>query len=553
MAYRIIKDEKDHYQVMHPDGTRFTVPKKGISKEMHDKIQGMPKLYDGGLISDQTMEDMAKMERSDPATPFDSEIESIQNRLNAPNTMGSEEAVPLANKLAQLKTVQQSIIDAKQNPTPPGAIMNKAGDIVGSRAPAMSELDQSAGQAPEKISSVSPTPSKEQTKPEPEAPSVVPEANQPTTMPGMMAQKKQGLAGEMQALGQAQTDYERSLKSAQNDIDTRQAALRTYIDQADKEADQFAEANKIDPSRYWQNMSTGNKIQSAIALLVGGLGAGLGDGKNHAMEMINKAIDQDIDAQKENRNSLYNNLINKHKRHEMALTASKADALQQVSNALNLYGAQAKTAEGKAAIAKIMNDVQMQQQAYKQYYQKKNAEDFITAQAANGAKLTPQEIQFLPKDERERFINGAGFASRPEGAAKLRETKSNADDIESLLDRMTMIRKAHSGGTALPGEVATEAQSLGQMLIGKLREPVLGPGTMQESEYKRLQSVIPTDVSAFWSTDANTIKKLDVLRDVIRNNLDNKFKSEGIRVKERPKPVSEKTIPGMQEGLILNK
>jgi hypothetical protein len=544
MGYRIIKDAEDHYQVMHPDGSKFTVPKKGISKQMHEKISGMPKLYNGGLMSDAAMEEAAMLPAPTFTTPLDAEIDSIQNQLGSGGTLSSDVAVPLANRLAQLKTVQGSIIDAKRNPVSGGlpehyrfdksAANMPSQEMQPSRAPAV-EVDESMMM---------------------EEPPIAPQVAQPVAQfapqnqyDAMFQTMGGRLAAPAKALATAENDYRMRTLLAQNEAEVRQQEMNDYVSQADKEAADFAEANRVDPNRYWASMNTGNKIQAALAIALGGIGAGLAGGENQALKIINKAIDADIDAQKENRNSLYSVMLAKHKRHETALSVAKADALQKVQNALNTFTVQAKTAEAQQGAAKLANDLDLQKMAYTDYYRKKNASDYLEAQAVRGANLRPEEINLLPKDTQERFINGVGKASNPQTAIKIRETKANADDINDMLDKLEIIR-SQSGRELAPSVAAERADTLAKVLIGKLREPVLGPGTMNPEEYKRLQVMIPV-VTDIVTLDDNVFARLGIVRDIVNTNLDNKIRAEGIVAKPRPKKMEN--APGMQQGLMLNK
>lgn len=56
---------------------------------------------------------------------------------------------------------------------------------------------------------------------------------------------------------------------------------------------------KVDPKRYKKDQGIGGNILSAIALGLGALGAGLTKGPNTALEIYNRKVDADIDAQKE--------------------------------------------------------------------------------------------------------------------------------------------------------------------------------------------------------------------------------------------------------------
>jgi hypothetical protein len=297
-------------------------------------------------------------------------------------------------------------------------------------------------------------------------------------------------------------------------------------------------------------MDTGNKIQAALAIALGGIGAGLTGGENQALKIINKAIDADIDAQKENRNSLYNIMLSKHKRHEMALSAAKGDALQKVQNALNTFTVQAKSAEAQQSAAKLANDLELQKIAYKDYFQKKNAGDYLSYQAQNGATLTPNEIEVLPKEKRERLVNGAGFASNMESAKKIREAKADVMGIENDIERLLQIRRQY-GSEVFPTEVAKEARALAMGIQAKLRVPILGPGTVNDTEREMLQDLMNTDPTRFFSTDAVVQTQLQTVMGMAQRNFDNMLKAEGIGVK--PRPTRMENAPGMQQGLMLNK
>ena len=53
----------------------------------------------------------------------------------------------------------------------------------------------------------------------------------------------------------------------------------------------------VDPNRFWNSRTTGQKVLAAIAIAFGGFSR---DGQNHALKIINKAIANDIAAQKAN-------------------------------------------------------------------------------------------------------------------------------------------------------------------------------------------------------------------------------------------------------------
>ena len=72
-------------------------------------------------------------------------------------------------------------------------------------------------------------------------------------------------------------------------------------------------STKIDPDHWWNSKSTGGKIAAGIGVILGGLGQGLQmwgphgnkQATNTALEQVDKAIHDDIDAQKESKNDMW--------------------------------------------------------------------------------------------------------------------------------------------------------------------------------------------------------------------------------------------------------
>lgn len=88
----------------------------------------------------------------------------------------------------------------------------------------------------------------------------------------------------VQSLNWAKQTYDMDLNKIQQEHNNLSQAI----------ADQ-----KIDPRHFWNSKDTGGKIGSIIGIMLSGIGAGLQHStQNMALELINKNIDRDIDAQK---------------------------------------------------------------------------------------------------------------------------------------------------------------------------------------------------------------------------------------------------------------
>ncbi len=89
------------------------------------------------------------------------------------------------------------------------------------------------------------------------------------------------------------------MEKAMADATVRDTALRADIAKAHAYS-QSKEA-EVDPDRWWNNKSTGGKILAGVGMFLGGVGGGAqGTGRNVALEVMNKAIDDDMRAQSAN-------------------------------------------------------------------------------------------------------------------------------------------------------------------------------------------------------------------------------------------------------------
>ena len=70
------------------------------------------------------------------------------------------------------------------------------------------------------------------------------------------------------------------------------------VDKLNQMREDYSNTN-IDPSRFWSDMGTGNKILAGISLGLGAIG-GMVDGKNRVADIFENAINRDVNIQKAN-------------------------------------------------------------------------------------------------------------------------------------------------------------------------------------------------------------------------------------------------------------
>lgn len=184
------------------------------------------------------------------------------------------------------------------------------------------------------------------------------------TMPEIGAQTAilggaQQIAGE-QALGQAEAKSIQAQQRAAEENITLQKQFQenyatnreVYRKRVEDSIKAITEHPGIDPNRYLGKMDTGQKMLTAVGLILGGAGAGLAGGPNQALEFLNKSIDRDIEAQKlglEKKSTIYK--ANLQMLHDEDAAADMT-RLQMLEMAKLKMGQAALQSGDKAAIAR---------------------------------------------------------------------------------------------------------------------------------------------------------------------------------------------------------
>lgn len=244
--FSLLKEDDDHYVIGHPKGKSLRVPKSGLNEKAQKLIQGLKR--EQGLAE---------------GTPDGTEIEPVVGPTPSMVTAALE----------------------KGNAIDPGAAVPIA------QSPAQIQPPQAAGpQAPVAEPEAAPAP---QAAPNPftsHAPETIKglEEGQKILAESAHAQEK---AGKQEA--QAYQTYANQVQAQQKIFADKQAEYQKK-DQAFLEA---LQKQKVDPNRFMANLDTGSKIAASLAVAFGGIGAALTHDKNYAMENINRAINEDIQAQ----------------------------------------------------------------------------------------------------------------------------------------------------------------------------------------------------------------------------------------------------------------
>lgn len=261
-------------------------------------------------------------------------------------------------------------------------------------------------------------------------------------------------------------------KAVEEDYNKQIAAADANVTKMRQEVADF----KFDPNRYYHSMSTGQKLGSAISLIIGGIGAGLAHGPNMALEVMDRAIQRDVDAQEKDLGKKQSILADYIKQGYTLREAKKlayldlrdatAIQLEQVTNkhlgpergAENLQKAgmaQAQSAKERSEIASAAVD-----RKYKQ------------AQMAGAGAQTA-----VPVDLGE---GKTGYVSDPKDLAKIKVLQEHSDELRTALEGIEKFRKAHSGGALSPS-----AKNEAEVLMGRAKTALGGMASMSENESMR--------------------------------------------------------------------
>lgn len=315
----------------------------------------------------------------------------------------------------------------------------------------------------------------------------------------------------------------------------REAYQRNYHAELDKYrlAEQEVANSKIDPNRWWEQRSTGAKIGTRIAAMLGAIGSSILKTPNAAAEMIQRDIDRDIEAQRSNlankraglaaKRGILGVMREQYGDDEQARQAANRFMLARVNSQLQSLEAGALTEEQRAKVAALRADIGNRERV---------AELGMQAQAQAAAdeaarlrllmlqrgRATPQGVSGSKWDE--RYVRGYGMAPSAQTARLMQDELFESQTTLSMLDELEAIGK--TPWKSLSPAARARAQSLSLSVKHKLAKRV-GAGVLGDQETKVFDYYItpPTDATTL---DASSMAKLKQLRKNVRRDTATKMR-----------------------------
>lgn len=477
-GYSLVSEDKNSYQLKHPDGTSFKVAKSGIQDALHAKIKALNpvKMADGGEVADEGGESEDNTNYA-PSDLTDAE-QNVPESPSAPVQGGEEEA--------ESEPAKAEVFG------PPSPDQPQAG---------VSAADESVKSSP----------------------------SQQSSLQDILKQNKQAYTD----IGQAQQKYAKESADVYRNLVNKNATDQIAEQEEDatikQGLDQLGEdvrKGKIDPNRLWSKMSTGSKISAGLGMILSGLGSGLTGQQNMAMAVINKAIDHDIDAQEKdlsNKKSLYAMNMQRYHDTRAARAATKLQYAEAAKNQILMEAAkmnsatampQAKLLAGQVDMqtAQLRMDLARQQNDLKSkgygQGQGEGAED-------GGFELGKEPASLLsdPKYMETRVqVPSKGRAYRTatkEGAVKMNEFEPIAGGAADLVNQLDALQKQNPRAILIPGTDANlKAIAIRGMLhtkIPQLRSVEINGKRVNETEAVAADKTI-TDPTKFMEMLSHGVK-----------------------------------------------
>ena len=327
---------------------------------------------------------------------------------------------------------------------------------------------------------------------------------------------------------QAEIDAELSLAKAKEEdalLDQQKRAIAAEIKKFNEEQDQLV---KIDPDRFWKEKGTVSKLVGLIGTIGGAYISGRYGGPNEWEQMIDKAIDRDIEAQKLDRDHAVKKKLAAQKRIEMMMKHYEFMTKDKTAK-MNLQVAREKL---KNARLKGSTGYIKEQQA---------AQDATAmGRGMSDQQLAVYNARYPKENVRKRAVkstkDGLWYVFPDEAMKKkvLENVNAGEKSINNIKELKALVKDV-GFSTILPGPFQEldprlkKAKVLRESLKGALRLEIFGPGVMTDTE-RALADQIIGDPSKLFTRDKTQLEMLDTLQAKINYGMRQQLKRAGIKV-----------------------
>lgn len=544
MSYHEIEEHEDHFVMHHANGHEVKIAKKALNPSTLKKIQGFSKggeveevpqseadKFNQGWLSQSIAKPKPKLmadggEVKDPTAQLQQDPTALPVNYSSAPPVPQEEApqappsnfnmlIPSAETLSSLKQGATDMMFPRQ----PDPNVKQASDY-------QEQLPQEAG--PQNVPLQAP-----------QKPAMNPLlGSQGKFQEEAYQTQKAGLQKESQTeaqLGKAQTGiYGNQQQALQTLHDNYNASRNKLLGEEDELKKKYLN-QEIDPNRLWQNMSTGKKFRTTLGLILSGFGSGLAHQENLALKMLNKMVDDDLEAQKAmlgKGKTLLDHNVREQGNLQDAMNVQKLQVLGIAEAELQKAAANAKSPMAAAKYDKALGELQTTMAPLReQTLMRKTLMSGMQSGKQNPEVMASYAIDYLvpkeqQKDAREELQGLTGYKNASEGIDKIFR------DVGGMSAFSTSIPFTKS-------KTSFETAVANIELV--LRNSMKGQGSLSDRDVDAVRPYFPsrTDTQSQLNVKASRIK--DFLANKIQNGTPilSKLGYMGI---ELPKPSNKRQM-----------
>jgi hypothetical protein len=496
-------DEQENHFTLHDGNESFPVAKFGLDDTTMGQIRSLPQGYaDGGKVYDPT--GMSQQ----PSADFNA-TQSPSMQLFNQSFQPKEEAQILPSQGINFLTPEQQSTLGANFPRADAATSTGLG-LMG---PSMT-FEQ-----PSEITAAAPAPDQ-------------------TGLPGYLSQTQQFMQPQVQAPTSLPSDYTKAFNEIQQgtlqqaqahaDAATQQAQVyeqqmaelkaneierKRQTDKAMQEINKLQTdvlTQKIDPTRVWSNMSTGNRVLAGISIFLGGVAGGMQGTENRALGIIQDAVNKDIDAQKAEMGKKQNMLslnMAKYNNIQDAAAATKAQLLSITQAQINQAAAKMGSKQALAAAQVANGQIDLQKAAL---LQQVGASAAAAAKLNNPAGISPKDVMKLSQDIRSTLVqmpNGNYIpAFDKESARSVKTTQEEMYPIKSLMTEASKLMD--QGGTLPLSRRNAEASRLEKNILIELKN-LKKLGQLTEGDMGIIEPLLPSLGDFFQAKSRDAISSIN--------------------------------------------
>jgi len=286
--FKLLKEDENSYSLAHPNGKKLDVSKQGLSDKAHaaiQKLKGTVQKFDGG---GEATQDQTSSASNDAPQVVDQQGNAIVAPPYQPS-LTQEQVANLDKNGLYEPTLSADRAYYAQAAGQSDDASDSAADSAASSPTDSATSDQSIeDRTPANI----PAPS---------------QAGFPDVSQSLQEQKAANNAMAAAVAGQSGAENS-AMAAVQAKIDalpSQQDIITANKAKDDQLTAAFA-SKKLDPDHYWANKGTGAKIAAGIGMLLSGFGGGASRQAPQAQQLISQAVENDIEAQKNDQSNSMN-------------------------------------------------------------------------------------------------------------------------------------------------------------------------------------------------------------------------------------------------------